>query len=289
MPLRKTPLSQVQHIRLLRWSIAGVAIFAFLFSLFFKQTDAISLFFGVTGAIFGGGAGAVIIGGLYWRRGTTVGAWAAMLTGAVTPIAGMSVQQMVAHCQRIGDSAGEDFWRQFITLPGGHTLTGREIAFVAALVAIAAYIILSLLTCRHPFDMEKLLHRGPHAIAGDQAVVVNEDARRGRIARALGWDKHFTLGDKFVSGGLFAWSLLSVVVVGGVTAWNLLIGRWSLDAWSRLWWIYLILLPLAIGTLVIAWLTWGVIRDMRRLFLVLQETRNADADDGSVTDDKTRT
>jgi solute:Na+ symporter, SSS family len=284
MPLRSRPLTQGQHIRFLRWSITGVAIFIFLFSLFFKQTDAISLFFGVTGAIFGGGAGAAIIGGLYWRRGTTAGAWAAMLAGALTPIGGMCIQQMAAHCQRTHDLAGEEFWLRLITLPGGHVLTGREIAFVAALVAILAYIVLSLLTCRQPFDMEKLLHRGPHAVAGDQVAMVEVQGRTGRLGRALGWDRHFTRGDKFISGGLFLWSLASVLVVGGVTAWNLGVSRWTLPMWSRLWWYYMILIPLTIGTGVIAWLTWGVIHDMKRLFLVLRTPHNTDSDDNSPVD-----
>jgi SSS family solute:Na+ symporter len=65
MPFRKKRLSQKQHLRLLRWSILGVAIFIFFFSLLFQQSEYIFLFFAITGAIFAGGSGAVIIGGLY--------------------------------------------------------------------------------------------------------------------------------------------------------------------------------------------------------------------------------
>ena len=39
LPLRRTPLSTTQHLRYLRWSIAGVAVFAFFFSLLFRQTE----------------------------------------------------------------------------------------------------------------------------------------------------------------------------------------------------------------------------------------------------------
>jgi SSS family solute:Na+ symporter len=83
LPLRKKPFTPQEHIRTLRWSITGVAVFAYFFSLFFRQTDYILMFFALTGAIFLGGAGSVIIGGLYWKRGTAAGAWAAMTVGSV--------------------------------------------------------------------------------------------------------------------------------------------------------------------------------------------------------------
>ena len=66
MHVRKKKFTPQQHIRMLRVAIIGVVIFIFFFSLLFKQSEYIFLFFAITGAIFGGGAGAVIIGGLYW-------------------------------------------------------------------------------------------------------------------------------------------------------------------------------------------------------------------------------
>ncbi len=82
LPLRRRPLSQREHLRLLRWAIAGVAAFAFVFSLFFSQTQDLILWWTITGTVFIGGAGSVIIGGLYWKRGTTAAAWSAMLAGS---------------------------------------------------------------------------------------------------------------------------------------------------------------------------------------------------------------
>ena len=88
MPFREKPFSKDEHIRALRYSIFGVAIFIFIFSLVFDQNQEIALYFAVTFAIFAGGVGAVIIGGLYWDRGTTEGAWAAMIIGATIAVAG---------------------------------------------------------------------------------------------------------------------------------------------------------------------------------------------------------
>ena len=83
MPFRKNPLNPRQHIRLLRWSIAFVAFFAFFFSLLYPETQQILMFFAITGTVWLGGSGAVIVGGLYWKRGTTEAAYAAVIWGAV--------------------------------------------------------------------------------------------------------------------------------------------------------------------------------------------------------------
>ena len=86
MPFRRKPFAPEQHLRVLRLSILGVCIFIFLFSMIFQQSEYIFLFFAITGAIFTGGSGAVIIGGLYWKRGTTAAAWSALITGSVIAV-----------------------------------------------------------------------------------------------------------------------------------------------------------------------------------------------------------
>lgn len=97
MPFRKRAYTPEQHIRVLRWSIFGVAAFAYVFSLLFRQTEYILMFFALTGTIFLGGAGSVIIGGLYWKRGTAAGAWCAMTVGAILAFGGGVIQQIPFH------------------------------------------------------------------------------------------------------------------------------------------------------------------------------------------------
>ena len=91
LPFRKKPFDKDDHLKALRYSIFGVAVFIFFFSLVFDQNQEIALYFAVTFAIFAGGVGAVIIGGLYWDRGTTEGAWAAMIVGATVAVTGTIV------------------------------------------------------------------------------------------------------------------------------------------------------------------------------------------------------
>jgi SSS family solute:Na+ symporter len=76
LPLRTTPMTPRQHVYVLRLAVIGVAVFAFLFSIFFRQKQDIVMWWLVTEGVFLCGAGAAIIGGLYWKKGTTIAAWA---------------------------------------------------------------------------------------------------------------------------------------------------------------------------------------------------------------------
>ena len=96
MPFRKKPFDKDTHLKVLRVAIFGVAVFIFFFSLLFQQNQKIALFFAITAAIFAGGSGAVIIGGLYWKRGTTGAAWSAMIVGALISVGGVLVKQVSA-------------------------------------------------------------------------------------------------------------------------------------------------------------------------------------------------
>jgi SSS family solute:Na+ symporter len=95
LPLRgDRPLSPKVHLIVLRGGILLVAVFAFTFSLLVTPNQFVSMFLALTGAIFFGGAGAVIIGGLYWKRGSTQGAWVAMCIGIVLSGGGTIVKQL---------------------------------------------------------------------------------------------------------------------------------------------------------------------------------------------------
>jgi Na+/proline symporter len=104
LPFRKRPLSPRVHLWLLRASILGVAIFAFLFSLYYTPNQYVAMFLALTGAIFVGGAGSAIIGGLYWRRGTTAGAWTAMIAGMTLAGGGVIVKQIPATLVHPGET-----------------------------------------------------------------------------------------------------------------------------------------------------------------------------------------
>lgn len=271
LPLRKKPLTTVQHLRLLRLAVVGVAVFVFFFGALFPLTDYVSIWFAITEAIFTGGAGAAIIGGLYWSRGTSAGAWTGLLVGSGLSVGGILTR---LYYQEV---VGHEFF-----------LNGREIGFFACVAAVLAYILVSVATCRKPHNMDKLLHRGAYAVASDAVLVEGEQVTKKPtlMHRIIGIDENFTRGDRFITIGIFVWSIFwfGVFVVGSLVY---LIYPWSAKVWATYWLITAILLPLIIGIVTTLWFTWGCWHDMKAFFRRLREERVDLTDDGSVTHGET--
>ena len=249
MPFRRTALSPQAHLRLLRWAIAGVAVWGFCFSLVFRQTDYILMFFAVTGALYLGGAGSVIIGGLYWKRGTTGAAWTALITGSVLAVSGLVLQNV---------------WPDF-------PINGQVTFFLAMVASIGSYVGVSLLTCRTPFDLDRMLHRvdGPPRLPN-----------RNWLTLLLGVDREFKRGDRIISGSVFVWNGVMFAAFLIITASNL----WQIwpDRW---WWNYNLVnlgLTAVIAAVTVVWFACGGLRDLLRLFRLLARTKNNPLDDGTV-------
>ncbi|HNW60783.1 MAG TPA: sodium:solute symporter [bacterium] len=269
MPLRKKPLTPKQHINILRLSIACVALFVFAFSNIFRQTQYILLFFAVTGAIYAGGSGTVIIGGLYWKRGTTAAAWAAMITGSVVAVSGTVIPSIL----KAVPAAGE----RFPLLAALGVINGQVFWFLAMASAILIYILVSLLGPKRAFDMDHLLHRGQHAVQEDAMAQAAEPVKGWKM---LGMGKLFTRGDKIIYIATYIWTFIWFVafVVGTILA----VTRPISDlGWMRFWYLYLII-GVAISSVVVVWFVAGGIRDMRRMFAELHSRVRDHSDDGTV-------
>ncbi len=252
IPLRGRPLSTKAHLRALRLAILFVAVFIFCFSLIFRQTQYIFLFFAITGAIFAGGSGAIIIGGLYWRRGTAGAAWAAMTTGSLVAVGGIIIHQ----------------------LQPGFPVNGQEFWALAMGASSLVFVLVSLLGKRTVFDLDRLLHRGAHAIPGEGGA----DSPRGW--RSLGWGPGFSRGDKIIYVANYVWTFawFAVFLVGLV--YNLS-HEVSDDAWMLFWKIQLGI-NIGLACITVVWFTAGGALDLRRMFRILRGRERDHADDGFV-------
>jgi SSS family solute:Na+ symporter len=276
LPFRKKPLSPRRHLWLLRLSILGVALFIFFFSTFIKPTQFIAMFFAITATVFVGGAGSAIIGGLYWKRGTTEGAWAAMITGMALSAVGIILKQIdVTVFELLADDVpwlGKPIW--FVR----DGLSGQEQTFIAMCSAAGMYVFVSLVGRRQVTDMDKLLYRGRYAI-DDEAPASLTVAKKTWLER-FGIDRNFTRGDRWVTYVSVGWPLIWSVLFVIVTIWNLFTDvpdSW----WLRFWRIWLWVCTFGCAAVTI-WFTIGGFFDLRYLFRHLKTHRADPTDDGRV-------
>lgn len=263
MPFKKHPLTPEQHIKWLRWSIFGVAAFIFLFSLLYPQNTYLIMFSAITGVIWTGGSGAVIIGGLYWRRGTTAAAYAALISGSTLGLAALIVPPIYSlHLHR-------DF-----------PINGMVLMFFGMVAAVSVYVIVSLLTSRGraPFNLDKMLRRKKYAEKDSSAT------RESKWQLITGINEEFSRFDRFIAISLVVWALGWFVTFGVVTTLHFtgsIPGSW----WPNFWHFY-IWLMIAISIPVLIWTSIGGLCDIRGLFKSLATAERNDKDDGSVRHDQ---
>ncbi len=191
------------------------------------------MWWAVTESLYVGGAGAAIIGGLYWKKGTTAGAWAGLLTGSILVTGGILARR-----------SGDTLFRS--TACRYHSRIDLGLPRLCGV---------SLLTCREDFNMDRMLHRGAYAVKSERQFET-ESKKRVTWGRLIGLDEHFTIGDKLLAGGLFGWSMFwfSVFVVG--TIWNL-ISPWPITVWANYWLMGGICIPIFFAVLNSVWVLMG--------------------------------
>lgn len=262
LPFRKNRLSPQEHMKWLRWSIFGVAVFVFLFSVFFAQFDFILMFFLLTGTIWLGGAGTVIVGGLYWKRGTTAGAYGALTAGIVLFTTGFAMQKLWPIYHDGANSPIDSKW----------------LWFIAMMLSIVVYVLLSLLGKRKVFNLDKMLHRGEYAVVDDATVVTDQTIPAWQ--RIFGIGKEFTVKDKFFYLGIAGWTLLWGVLFVVVTIYNMIV-EVSIVSWAKFWHFYVWLIVIT-GIVTTIWFTWSGMIDLIKMFRRLATMIRDDNDDGTV-------
>lgn len=298
LPIRKKPFTPKQQLFWLRISIVGVALFAFLFSAFFAQIDFIIMFFAITGAIWLGGAGPSIVGGLYWKRGTTAGAFTALILGSGIATGGIIAQKMwvatiypwlhssgLLHVVTLvveGTSRPFEPYILWRVTPDQFPINSQEIYFIGLLASVISYILVSLLTCREVFNLDRMLHRGAYTRQGEKVVKHERLTWRNLLGKLLGITSEYTLGDK-----VLAWSVLIYSMVWAFGSFIVLIIWNAIWPWPNSWWaewfkISNLIVPAIIGVVTSIWFTIGGSLDLHRLFRRLDEEKVNDLDDGRV-------
>jgi SSS family solute:Na+ symporter len=278
LPLRKKPLEPKRHLLLLRLSMVGVAAFGFCFSLLFPLKQYVSMYFAITGAIYMGGAGAVIIGGLYWSRGTTAAAWSALISGSILAFGGLAIQQTWTSLVMPTLNAVFPHSAWLAAHAAKFPVNGQTIFFVAMVTASLLYVGVSLLGPRQVYDMDRLLHRGAHALPED-ALAGSVNAKR-TWGQVIGLTREFTKADRVLLWVTFWWSMgwWLIFLLGTIynSIWGTTDAEWSIFWWIKTW------VSILLGIAVCGWIVCGGVKDAIALFRDLKKQKASDEDDGRV-------
>ncbi len=264
LPIRNRPFETQEQIKWLRWSIAFVALFAFCFSLIYTEPDKLLYFQAITGTIWLGGAGAIMLGGLYSRFGTTAGAYAALISGGLLGVADLVVPKL---------------WEQHHA--DKFPINGQWLALFGSLVSLSLYLLVSFATGgrQRPFNLEKMLHRGIYSGGTHDHDALSTPTKRWQ--EMLGLGKEFSPGDRVLAIVFAVYTFGWWAIFLAISLLHFQFGLITDLFWQRFWHGY-ILAQLIACVPIIIWFTVGGVLDIRALVRALQTAVRNPLDDGRV-------
>jgi Na+/proline symporter len=300
LPFFKKPPSPHLHIWMLRLSAIGVGAFFLVCSLSFAQMDYIELFRMTVLPIYLGGCGPVLVFGLYSRFGTRQAAWTSMLSGTGLSLLFIFLQRNWANIiypalerYELVDITGRAFelfsrplnpyvcWEM---TPYKFPINGFESLFMIMMTTLVLYIAVSYLTCKKPFNLDRMLHRGIYNIDGTFKSKT-EWSFHHILKMLAGITPTHTFGDKCIAWSFMAYSYLYTFfgTFLAVIIWNLIF-PWPKEWWGTYFLVVFIIVPMFMAAITAVWFWLGGIIDMRRLLRDLKNRTTDDLDNGMVLD-----
>lgn len=299
LPMFKGHLPQAKHLLYLRLMTIGVAVFFLIVSLFFAQLDYINMFTTIMCSLWLGGAGPIMVFGLYSRFGNLTGAWCAIIFGSGTSLAGLILQRTWAltvypFLEKMGWVEGlNNFlvtvsspfnpWIEWSMDPVKFPINSFEIYFISMILSVGGYVIGSYLTYK-PYDLDKLLHRGKYA---DGPEPVKEKwTLRNIFSKIIGITPEYTRGDRIIAYSVFFYSVVYSVgiIFFGIVIWNA-IWPWPHSWWTVKFFITTLLIPGIVGVISTIWFMIGGSLDAIQLFRDLKKRVEDPNDNGQILDD----
>jgi hypothetical protein len=102
-------------------------------------------------------------------------------------------------------------------------ITGAELSFINILLCVSTYVIVSLLTCRRPYNLDRMLHRGTYA--REDTTTTEADTRLPLWRKLTGITPEYSLGDKCIAWSVVAWSVKTIIVFVAVAVLNIFVKR----------------------------------------------------------------
>ncbi|MBQ7393790.1 MAG: sodium:panthothenate symporter [Lentisphaeria bacterium] len=298
LPFCREDLSPKVHIRIIR--IVSVVIgFIFLAgSCFMSQLDYIQLFVTIMCSMWLGGCGPVILGGLYSRFGTVAGAFTSLITGMLMSLAGILLQRnwpdhvypwlkQRGWTESVGaflETVSRPFhpWVVWKMDPVDFPINSYEIYFITMIVCLGLYIAVSCMTCKEPFNLDRMLHRGIYSAEG-QSRPASPWTWQNLWSKLIGITPEYTRGDRAIAWSVFCYSIVFKFFLAFVLVliWNRF-SPWPVKWWSWYFLVVFVLVPGMAAAVSTVWFGVGGILDLRKMFRDLKDRVDNPLDNGMV-------
>lgn len=93
-PVKKKSLSESATISLTRTITACIGLFILVFGLWYELPATVFQYTAITGAMYAAGAFGCVCAGLYWKKANVVGAYSALILGAIAPLLFLVLDQV---------------------------------------------------------------------------------------------------------------------------------------------------------------------------------------------------
>jgi Na+/proline symporter len=265
------------------------------------QIDYIQLFVTIMVSMWMGGCGPVMIFGLYSRFGTTAGAFTSLITGMVLSLGGVGIQRNWAGIiypwlerhdwvEPFGNflvkvSAPLNPYIVWEMDPVKFPINSYEIYLAIMIITLFLYCVVSLLTMKEPFNLERMLHRGIYNLDGDKKERLHWSFKTV-FHKLIGITKEYTTGDKVIAWVLFLYSFIFQIIICfvGVVVWNIF-SPWPIEWWGKYFFVVALVVPGIMAIISTFWFGIGGIIDLRRLFRDLEARVHNPLDNGMVDGD----
>jgi SSS family solute:Na+ symporter len=101
-PCIRKPLSGAKRLLLTRGIVLGIGVFLLFYGLWYEMPGNAWDYLAVTGNIYLASVFTLLVAGLYWRRATSAGAYAALILGAIGPITFLVTNLILMKAQHYG-------------------------------------------------------------------------------------------------------------------------------------------------------------------------------------------
>ena len=245
-----------------------------------------------------GGCGPVLIFGLYSRFGTTKGAWTSLLTGMGMALVGAGVQRNWADkvypflAEHGWVDAADKFLRA-VSKPFNPYIVWKmddvkcpinsyEWYLFTMLVTLTLYVVVSYLTCKEPFNLERMLHRGKYAL-DEKREIHSAWSWKNVYNKLIGITPEYTLGDKVIAWSYFSYSFIYKFGFAFVLVivWNLF-QKWPPEWWAFYFLIVFLIVPGVMAAITAVWFGIGGGVDLFKMFRDLEKRVSNPLDDGRV-------